>query len=203
VDDYLTSLAAFLAILNPFALCLYLAGVMDDLSGRDFQGVLARASLVSFLVFAFCALMGEPILVNLLGVRPEAMRVFGGAIFLILAYGYVMRGYRETALLRGSLEDLPSEIAVPFMIGAGTITQAILIGKRHTPAASLLLLAAGMVVAVGMVFAFKAVRDRVRGRRERVFFRWVNILCRLNGLLIGAISTEMVVDGVRDLWARP
>ena len=58
----------FLAILNPFALCLYLVGVMDELESRDLTRVLAYASIISFVVFWLCALAGEPLLARGLGV---------------------------------------------------------------------------------------------------------------------------------------
>ena len=196
----LTSLIPFLAILNPFALCLYLANVMEELSPREFLAVLSRAAITSFCVFCLFAVTGEALLVDVLGIRPEAMRIFGGVVFFIVAYGYVTKGYKAAVGLRGSLDELPSEIAVPFVIGAGTITQAVLLGKRLQAPFAVLVLFLGMLVSVLTVIVFKLIRDRMKGARERVFERYVNIVSRLNGLLIGAISTDMVVGGVRQLW---
>lgn len=197
-----SSLLPFLAILNPFALCLYLAGVMEDLESRIFVKVLFWASLISLVVFWVSAIMGEPLLVEFVGVRPEALRIFGGIIFFIIAYNYVTRGYRATEVLRGSLEELPSAIALPFMIGAGTITEAILLGKRHGPYLSMLLIFLGLCVCFIVVVGFKLVKDCLKGEREKVFQRYVNILSRINGLLIGAISADMVVSGIRKLWLQ-
>lgn len=191
---------SFLAILNPFALCLYLAGAMDDLEKNEFTYVLLRASLVSLVVFWLFALAGEPLLVSVLNVSPEALRAFGGVVFFVVAYNYVTKGYRAAELLRGSLEELPSAIALPFMIGAGTITQAILLGKLHSPAASMILLFIGLAISFAVVIGFKLVRDRLKEARERVFERYVNVLSRINGLLIGAISTEMTITGLHNLW---
>lgn len=200
MGPFVNSLISFLAILNPFALCLYLAGVMDDLESRDFMRVLAVATILSWVVFCLFALAGEPLLVDLLGVQPQALRVFGGVIFFVVAYNYVTKGYRATEILRGSVEELPSAIALPYMIGAGTLTQAILAGKQNPPVPSVLLLLVGVVTCFLVVAGFKLVRDHMKTTREHVFLRYVNILSRINGLLIGAISVEMVVSGVRELW---
>jgi multiple antibiotic resistance protein len=197
-----SSLLPFLAILNPFALCLYLVGVMNDLDSSKFIKVLLRASVISLIVFWIFAIVGEPLLVDFLDVRPEALRIFGGIIFFIVGYNYVTRGYRAAEMLRGSLEELPSAIALPFMIGAGTITQAILLGKRDGPCLSMLLLFLGLFLCILVVAAFKLVRDHLKQAREKVFERYVNILSRINGLLIGAVSTEMVISGVRELWLQ-
>jgi len=198
----LNSLLPFLAILNPFALCLYLMTVMDDLDSRTFIKVLCEASLISLVVFWLFAIVGEPLLIKFLGVRTEALRIFGGVIFFVVAYNYVTKGYKAAEFLRGSLEELPSAIALPFMIGAGTITQAILIGKKHEPHTSMFLLFLGLCVCFIVIVGFKLVRDRLKGAREKVFERYVNILSRINGLLIGAISTEMVVSGIKNLWLQ-
>jgi len=50
-----------------------------------------------------------------------------------------------------------------------------------------------------VVLAFKVVRDRLKAAQEKLLDRYENILARVNGLLIGAISTEMVVTGTRRL----
>jgi len=199
----MVSLVPFLAILNPFALCLYLAGLMETLPARNFIRVLAGACVISLAVFAIFALSGERLLVDWLGIHPQALRAFGGLIFLIVGYNYVVRGYKATEILRGSLEDLPSAVALPFMIGAGTITQSILIGKSNGPGQTLFVLALGVSITFLVVMAFKFIRDHVKGPKEKVFERYINILARINGLLIGAISTEMIVSGLRDLWALP
>lgn len=198
----LSSLVSFLAILNPFALSLYLAGVMDDLESRMFVKVLLRASLISLLVFCIFALLGERLLVDFLRIRPEALRIFGGVIFFVVAYNYVTKGFRAFELLRGGLEELPSAIALPFMIGAGTITQAILIGKTHESYLSMFILFLGICVCFLVVMTFKVIRDHLKQVRERVFERYVNILARINGLLIGAISAEMIVCGISKLWLQ-
>ena len=195
-----TSLISFLAILNPFALCLYLAGVMDDLNFRDFIRVLTAASILSFVVFFVFALVGQPLLVDVLSVKPQALRVFGGVVFFVVAYNYVTKGYRAAEVLRGSLEELPSAIALPYMIGAGTLTQAILIGKQNSPRPSIFVVFLGVATCFLVVAGFKLVRDHMRAAREHVFVRYVNILSRINGLLIGAISTEMILSGARHLW---
>jgi small neutral amino acid transporter SnatA (MarC family) len=46
----ISSVLPFLAILNPFALYLYLAGVTDDLESRVFAKVLFWAALISLVV---------------------------------------------------------------------------------------------------------------------------------------------------------
>ena len=187
-------------ILNPFALCLYLAGVMEDLESAHFVRVLTRASIISLVVFWIFAISGEALLVVTLGVRPEALRIFGGVIFAIVGYNYVMKGYRAARIIRGNIDELPSEIALPFMIGAGTITQSILIGEKNPWLVAILVIFIGIVISFVTVISFKFIRDRLSATTEGIFDKYVNILSRINGLIIGAVSTEMIVSGIHKLW---
>jgi len=49
------------------------------------------------------------------------------------------------------------------------------------------------------VITFKLLRDWMTRTSEKVFDRYVNTLARINGLLIGAISTEMILSGAQTL----
>ena len=174
---------------------------MEDLERKDFAWVLFWACVISLAAFWVFALAGERLLVDLLGIRPGALRVFGGIIFLVVGYNYVAKGYKTTEALRGSLDELPSAISLPFMIGGGTITQSILVGKQHSPLISAAVLFIGVALCFVVVMAFKSIRDHMQSDNERIFERYVNIMVRINGLMIGAISVDMVVSGIRQLWA--
>jgi len=203
MDAFFESLVSFLAILNPFALCLYLEEAMAKLERRGFVRVLASACVFALAVFWLSAYGGEPFLTTVLRVRPDALRVFGGLIFLVVGYNYAVKGYRTVELLRGSLEELPAAIAMPLMIGAGTITQSILIGKAHAAWEWMLVLTSGVAAAFGIVLLFKTLRDHVRARKETLFDRYVSVLTRINGLVVGAISVNMIVTGLHQLWGGP
>ncbi|MBS3734118.1 MAG: MarC family protein [Phycisphaerae bacterium] len=203
MNGYLESILAFTAILNPFALSLYLLGVMDDLERRQFFRVLARASVMSLAAFWLCALGGEPILRHGFGVSMPALRAFGGLIFLVIAYKYTLHGYHAAEAFRGSLDELPSAIALPYMIGAGTITQAIIIGRNHHWLVTLGMILAAVAICFVIVTTFYVIRELLRRKREHVFRRYVNLLARLNGLLIGAIAVKMIFTGIQALWASP
>ncbi len=192
-------LLSFIVILNPFALCLYLAGIIEELDSKNFLRVLSIASLISYIVFAVFSLFGDKLLITVFSVRTEALRCFGGIVFLIVAYNYVTKGSKAAIVLRGDIEELPSQIAVPFMIGAGTITQSILIGKKTNSITSVIILLLAVAISTLFVLVFKQIRDRITDQNIKIFDIYVNILSRINGLIIGAISIEMIVRGISGL----
>ena len=173
---------------------------MEDLDSSSFYKVLLWASLISLCVFWVFAIFGEHLLIDFLSIKPEALRIFGGVIFAIVGYNYVMKGSRATEILRGSIEELPSEIALPFMIGAGTITQSILIGKNNTRVMSISVILISLAVSYIIVIIFRYIRVRLNKRKEGIFDKYVNIFSRINGLIIGAVSIDMIVSGIHKLW---
>lgn len=201
ISDVTNSLLPFLAILNPFALCLYLVGVMEDLEYRELLKVLVISSLTSLAVFWLFVIFGNSLL-RVVGVSPPSLRIFGGIIFFVVAYNYVTKGFKGAEVLRGSLDELPSAIALPYMIGAGTITQSIIIGDNLPGWLGMMVVAVAVATTFLAILIFKRLRDMMRGAREPVFDRWVNILSRINGLVIGAVSTEMVIAGIHNLWEK-
>jgi len=53
------SIIAFLVLLNPFALFIYLQPVMRELSEKHFHKVLFKATVISFAIFAIFVYAGD------------------------------------------------------------------------------------------------------------------------------------------------
>jgi small neutral amino acid transporter SnatA (MarC family) len=86
------------------------------------------------------------------------------------------------------------------MIGAGTITQSILIGEHTSLSLTLLILLLGVAIAFAVLVVFKLATDHLKKRREDICYHYMDILARLNGLIIGAVSVQMIVFGLHALW---
>jgi multiple antibiotic resistance protein len=126
----IASIISFLVLLNSFALFIYLQPVMKELSKKDFQKVLFKATVISFVIYFFFPYSGEFIFDKVLQINFEAFRIFGGVIFFAFAYMFIIQGKKSLISMKENLDDLASEIALPFMAGAGTITLSVLIGKK-------------------------------------------------------------------------
>jgi small neutral amino acid transporter SnatA (MarC family) len=86
------------------------------------------------------------------------------------------------------------------MIGDGTITQSILIGEKIPGPVAILVIFIGIVISFVTVISLKFIRDQLSATTEGIFDKYVNILSRINGLIIGSVSTDMIVSGIHKLW---
>lgn len=192
---------SFLAVLNPFALFIYLQPLMKDLTKKNFAYVLFKASITSFLIFALFALTGNFIFANILHIKFEAFRIFGGIILFSIGFLFIVKGQRAVIQMKENLDDLASEIALPFMAGAATISFAILIGDAHQPVEALTGIFLIMLINYVVLVFFDFIRDNITLKKFRVAFdKNMIILMRLNSFFIGAIGVNMVITGINNLY---
>ncbi|MGE4111613.1 MAG: MarC family protein [Burkholderiales bacterium] len=202
----LQSFTLFFALLNPFLLSIYLIDLITDLDTKTFYRVLIRASLISGCVFWLFAWGGEAIFTNYLQVRFASFQLFGGIIFLMIGVRFVFSGVDAIRATRGPPEHLAGSIAMPFLIGPGTVSAAVVIGARHDMLLSGLVIFGTLAATMTLVVLLKVVHDYVKERKARLIDRYMEVVGRISALLIGTIAVEMIMIGggswLRELGLR-
>ncbi|WP_299581477.1 MarC family protein [uncultured Sunxiuqinia sp.] len=197
----LSSIVEFLVMLNPFALFLYLEPIRKDLSHRDFMMVIFKATLISFSVCLIFFLSGDLFFRKIFQIDFESFRIFGGIIIFSYAYFYIVKGQRALIIIKENLDDLASEIALPFMVGAGSISLSILLGHDHSYLIGGVSLAGIFLVNFLAIFLLKTLRDSIEKKKfKKAFDKNMEVLLRLNGFFIGAIGINMVLVGIKNLF---
>ncbi len=195
------SLMELLVMLNPFALFLYLEPVRKDLNHKQFVSVIFKASIISLTICYLFFFSGEFLFKKVLLIDFESFRIFGGIIIFSYAYFFIVKGQRALIMIKENLDDLASEIALPFMVGAGTISLSILTSYRHTSLIGILILFAAFVINFLTIFLLKKIRDSLDGRKLKTAYdKNMEVLLRLNGFFIGAIGINMVLTGVKKIF---
>ncbi|WP_114779257.1 MarC family protein [Botryobacter ruber] len=196
----IAAIFSFLVMLNPFALFLYLKPVMNDLSDADFRSVFLKASTISFFIFLVFLLFGDLVFENVFRINFESFRIFGGIVLFSLAYMFIVQGKKAFIQIKGDLHDLASEIALPFMVGAGTISLTILMSEQLVLWQGVLSLAIIMLVNFLFIMGLKQIRRNMRSKKvQTAFDKNMELLLRINGFFVGAIGIDMVVTGIKHL----
>ena len=195
-ESYVASLLLFLALLNPFMMSVYLIDLITDLPRTVFVQVLARGALISGAVFALFAWTGDTIFSDVLQVRFASFQVFGGIIFLLIGARLVFTGVDAMRALRGQPEHLAGSIAMPFMIGPGTVSASVVVGARLPLPAAIAVIATTLAIAVVLVTAIKLAHDFLKERNARLIDRYMEVVGRISALLIGTFAVEMIFEGV-------
>jgi multiple antibiotic resistance protein len=196
----IATILAFLVLLNPFALFIYLQPIMRELSEKDFHKVLSRASIISFGIFALFVIAGNIIFEKVFQINFEAFRIFGGIIIFTLAFLFIIQGKKSLINMKEDLEDLASEIALPFMVGAGTISLCILMSQKFTVPKGMLILSIIMVLHYIIIFLLVKIRNLFGAKMRIAFDKNMEIALRLNGLFVGSIGLNMIIAGINNLY---
>lgn len=189
---------SFLVLLNPFALFVYLIPLKKERGMREFANIMLRASLISYVIYLLFALFGQNIF-RLLNIDFEAFRIFGGIVLVSLALSFILQGKKSMIATRGELSRIAAEIALPFIVGVGTITLSILIGEALSAIKATITIAAVMVVNFIMIYLLALARHLLKEDLKIVLDKNAEILLRINGFIVGAYGVNLIVEGLKNI----
>lgn len=194
-------LISFIVMINPVALFLYLQPIMLELDHKAFRKVLIKASLTSFSIYLLFFLFGDVIFTEVFQINFEAFRIFGGIVLFSFAYFYIVKGQKAMLRMKENLDDLANEIALPFMVGAGTISLAILMKEQLDYSLGIATLLLALTASYFVVMGLKFTRDKLKKEKFRIAFdKNMEIIVRLNGFFVGAIGINMMNTGIQNMY---
>ncbi len=193
----LSSIIAFLVMLNPFALFLYLEPIRKDLKSKDFIKVISKATLISFFVCLLFFYLGDFIFQKFFQISFESFRIFGGIIIFSFAYHFIIKGQKALIVMKEDLDNLASEIALPFMVGAGTISLSVLLSQNMDALLGTITLILIFSINFITLMSLTIFRSAISKKKIKIAFdKNMEILLRLNGFFIGAIGINMMITGI-------
>ncbi|MBF0586936.1 MarC family protein [Prosthecochloris sp. N3] len=195
--DFFASSALLLVLLNPFLVIVYLVDAVEKLEKRDFSRVLIRAGLIASAVFCCFALLGDAVFSGIVHAEFASFQVFGGIIMLLIGVQFVFKGIKAIEILRGESEHIAGAIAMPVLIGPGTISASVVIGQRHDAPVAMFSVLTAVAISLAIMLMLKWVHDYVRRRNEPLVERYIEITGRITALFVGTIAVEMIMQGLR------
>ncbi|RZH12828.1 MarC family protein [Acinetobacter pittii] len=198
-SPFISTFILFFSLLNPFLMSIYMIGLIRHTETRVFNKALIQGSLIAYVVFLLFAWGGEAIFNRYLNVRFESFLIFGGLIFLVIGYRYVFQGADTIGEIRGAPEHLAGTVAMPFMIGPGTISAAVVTGMSMPLLEAAIVIALVLFLSCSVLIAMKFSHDHLRYSHAKYIDRYFDIVGRLASLLIGTIAVDMIVNGVTRL----
>ncbi len=164
------------------------------------------ASVVAFLVLFVFSLGGKWIL-NAFGITLPAFKIAGGIVLLKVALDMLQA--RQTAIKEtpeeqaegATKEDIAvTPLAVPILAGPGAITAVVLLAGQ----ADSFFYQSIVVGNILLVSLITFLTLRIAALRSSIFSAiTLKIIARVMGLLLAAIATQFILNGIQDathLW---
>ena len=104
--------------------------------------------------------------------------------------------------MRGAPEHLAGTIAMPFMIGPGTISAAVVTGISLPIGGAAMIIFLTLTLTCALMILMKFAHDHLRYKHAKYIDRYVDIVGRLSALLIGTIAVDMIINGIIGVMAE-
>lgn len=201
MEQFQQSFLLIFVLLNPFILSVYLLSIIKGVELRQFIQLMTRAGLISFAVFFLFAWLGELVFDSVLQVRFLAFMIFGGITFLIIGIRLILGIGPPMDTINPQSKEIAGAIAMPFIVGPGTISASVIAGTQLGIANSTMAIALGLGCALGSIILFKVLHDFVQTRKERYVERYVEIAGRITALFTGSFAVDMILKGL-ERWLQ-
>ena len=196
MSEILANTWLLLVLLNPFLLIVYLIKLVDSCDARAFGRILMIAGAISLIVFFAFALLGELIFSIVFQAHFASFQIFGGIIFLIIGLQFIFKGPESLEFLRPDSKEVASSVAMPILIGPGTVSASVLIGKRLPPSEAILSIFTAVALSIVVMIVLKYFFDISRRKTETILQRYTEIAGRIIGLYSGTVAIEMLATGI-------
>lgn len=190
------SAVALFIIIDPLGgLPVFAALVRDMEASAQRRTVNLGVAVAAFILILF-ATIGRPLL-GLFSVGLPELMIAGGIMLGIIGLDEIFGIIPDRQTSREAMGIVP--LACPLLAGPGAIITTMLMIQRQPLPQNYVIAAASIALALGaswVVFAFSAFFLRVLGVRGSL------ILAKLMGILVTAIGTHYVLQGLHDFCAR-
>lgn len=191
----ITVMVTLFVVMDPIAIAPVFLALTPGMSNAQRRRIAWRAVAVAGFVLAIFALAGEAVL-TFIGISMPAFRVAGGILLFLTAIDMLFdrRTKRRKDRADEDDHDDPSvfPIAIPLIAGPGSIASIILLTGEKPGVEGL----ATVIVMTVLILAVMALTLQASGYLERIGKTGINVITRLLGMLLAALSVQFVLDGL-------
>ncbi len=203
-DAMLNIFVTLLVIIDPAGVLPIFLSVTAGMTGGERRSVAFKSVTIAFALLIVFALAGNVVL-ETLGITIHAFRIAGGMLLFYIAFEMIFEKRQarhekasQTAITKDDISNIAVfPMAIPMIAGPGAISATILLagktGNDWEAFGVLIGLIACVMALLLITFLLGNTVDKALGVTGR------NILTRLMGVLLAALSVQFVADGIRAL----
>jgi multiple antibiotic resistance protein len=199
--SWLEAVAAFTAlfvVIDPIGLAPIFVALTAGMTPPERRGVAVRACVIAAGILVVFAVAGEAVL-NFIGISMPAFRIAGGLLLFLTALEMLFE--KRTQRREGQADAPPPDpsvfpLALPLTAGPGAIATMILLTDEAGAVETVQVLGVmlGVIALVFVLFEAAGVLERWLGATG------INVVTRLLGMLLAALSVQFVIDGAVAIW---
>jgi len=197
LDLAITAFVSLFVIIDPIGLAPLFVAVTQNNTKAERRGIAIRACLVGITILAIFGLAGETVL-SVIGIGMPAFRISGGLLLFLTAIEMLFEKRSQRRENQAEMAPDPSvfPLAMPLIAGPGAMTTMILLTGQQSDIAGQAMVFGVMISVITLLFVMfllSGVIERLLGQTG------INLVSRLLGMFLAALSVQFVIDGIRDI----
>lgn len=192
---FITAFITLFVIIDPIGLSPMFVALTKGEDAATRRGIAMRATLIAGVLLVLFGLFGEAVL-GFAGISMPAFRIAGGILLFLTALDMLFERRSKRRKGQASAANDPSvfPLATPLIAGPGSIATMILLtgeaGGDWAVIGMVMLVLVAVLVLVLLAFLSAGLLERALGATG------TNVVSRLLGMLLAALSVQFVVDGI-------
>ncbi|MCF6271674.1 MAG: MarC family protein [Rhodobacteraceae bacterium] len=198
IELAVTAFVALFVIIDPIGLSPLFVALTQDNTKAERRAIAIRACLVGLGILAIFGLVGEKVL-STIGIGMPAFRISGGLLLFLTALEMLFgkRAQRRENQVEQAPDPSVFPIAMPLIAGPGAMTTMILLTGQQSGNITGQVVVFGVMVSVLLLvfimFMAGNLIEKLLGKTG------INLITRLFGMFLAALSVQFVIDGIRDI----
>ncbi len=198
----ISSFVALFVIIDPIGLAPLFVALTQGMTNAQRRTIALRACMIGLALLLLFGLFGEAVL-QFMGISMPAFRIAGGILLFLTALDMLFERRTKRRRDQASAADDPADdpsvfpLATPLIAGPGAITTMILLtnqaGSDWLAQGLVYLVLIAVILLVLAAFLMAGLIERALGTTG------TNVVTRLLGMLLAALSVQFVVDGINAL----
>ncbi len=190
-----TEFVTLFVIIDPIGLTPLFAALTQGMAAAQRRAIAIRACLIAALILALFTFLGEAVL-GFVGISMPAFRIAGGILLFLTALEMLFE--KRTKRREDQADERPDPsvfpLGIPLIAGPGSIATVILLAGEHEALTGRLgtwLVTVSVLAIMLVMFLGAGLLQRALGKTG------INVVTRLLGMLLAALSVQFVLDGLR------
>lgn len=200
IELFVSAFVTFFVVIDPPGCAPIFAGLTSGMAAEHRRRMAVRAVMVAAIILLLFALFGEALL-GALGITLHSFRIAGGIMLFLIALEMVFEKRAErredrAEKVKGTPEADISifPMAMPMIAGPGSIASVMLLMSQNDG----LQRSAVVLGALGLILLLTLLALMAAGPIMRLVGAKIEaVISRLLGVLLAALATQFVIDGIR------
>ncbi|KAB7888675.1 MarC family protein [Poseidonibacter ostreae] len=193
----------FFAIMDPIGISAIALSLLNNNITKDQINKVAKKSTITVIIAFFVVLITGDFILKLFGIGEHSLKVMGGIILLLMAISMVNGSATDKKPTKEEGKDLENHddlsvipIGIPIAFGTGIFTTIIIF--KHQAEGYTDLISITLAFLVNAALFYIVLKNSIYIKKY-LGITGQNIITKLMGLIVGAISIQFIVSGVINL----